>query len=293
MDQFARDTANSANVLAQAAFNQANTESGIQSYANSNVVSLLSSFGSNNITTTGNVTSNNIVANNITVNQIITSSNIIGTSANVTITAGSYVSTFDTDGTATFPGLLKGLELTSTNSNGNEGGQINLANPAANTTLGGTGVTVDVYQNQFRIFEGGSAKGVYVDLSKAPAGVGGELLWKTSGLIDAGTFLTLDNLKVTVPTSNNRGLSIASVSGSFVANIGAWYGGSGGVGGDSTNNLSVTTTESGSLFSWNFVAEGNSAQYTIYDKTNNRMYRVTLMIGPAYLNNFISIEGLA
>jgi hypothetical protein len=292
MDQFARDTANSANVLAQAAFNQANTGSGIQSYANSNVVSLLSSFGSNNITTTGNVTSNNIVANNITVNQIITSSNIVGTSANVTITAGSYVSTFDTSGTATFPGDVVGNKFISTNSVGDEGGEIQLA-ASANATIT-NGVVIDSYNDIVRIFEGGgSARGVRIDIAKAPAGVGGELLWKVGGVVDAGTFVTLDNLNVTIPTSNNRGLSVAAVSGSFFANIGAWYGGSGGTGGDSVNNLSVTTTPSVSLFDWNFVAEGNSAQYTIYDKTNNRMYRVTLMIGPAYLNNFISIERLA
>jgi hypothetical protein len=438
MDQFARDTANSANVLAQAAFNQANTGSGIQSYANSNVVSLLSSFGSNNITTTGNVntgkitttgstntganaviagvtntllsntiagfsanvnsytqvtfqnkstgtdatadyiltadngndttnygdfgiinsgydnstptnslgnivfaadtylyaqgntnntnqsggnlvigtattgksvkifaggnTANALVVNvsgsgvgvtgNITASGTITTNNIVGTSANVTITAGSYVSTFDTSGTATFPGDVVGNKFISTNSVGNEGGEIQLA-ASANATIT-NGVIIDSYNDIVRIFEGGgSARGVRIDIAKAPAGVGGELLWKVGGVVDAGTFVTLDNLNVTIPTSNNRGLSVAAVSGSFFANIGAWYGGSGGTGGSSVNNLSVTTTPSVSLFDWNFVAEGNSAQYTIYDKTNNRMYRVTLMIGPAYLNNFISIERLA
>lgn len=188
---------------------------------------------------------------------------------------------------------LSAFSLVSTQSVGEEGGQIELSNPDSNTTLGGSFVTVDIWRDKFRVFEGGSARGVSIDLSKAPAGVGGELLWKVGNVVDAGTFVTLDNLKVAVAASGNRGLSVAAVSGSFFVNIGAWYGGSGGTGGNSVNNLQVTTTESGSLFGWNFLAEGNTAQYTIFDKTNSRMYRVTMMIGPAYLNNFISIERLA
>jgi hypothetical protein len=193
-------------------------------------------------------------------------------------------------GDVTADGDVSGGVLISTNSIGDEGGEIQLA-ASENATV--SGVIIDSYNDIVRIFEnGGSSRGVRVDLTKAPADNVGEIIWKVSALVDAGTFVTLDNLKVTVPTSDNRGLSVAAVSGSFFANIGAWYGGSGGVGGDSVNNLSVTTTESGSLFSWNFVAEGNSAQYTIYDKTNDRLYRVTLMIGPAYLNNSITIERL-
>jgi hypothetical protein len=123
-------------------------------------------------------------------------------------------------------------------------------------------------------------------------GTNNSLVTKASGIVDAGTFVTLDNLKATVSSGPNRGLSVAAVSGSFFVNIGAWYGSSGGSVGSSVNNISVTTTPSVSLFDWNFIAEGDTAQYTIFDKTNNRMYRVTMMIGPAYLNNVITIERL-
>jgi hypothetical protein len=238
------------------------------------------------ISNVGNLTANgNITANNFSGNITIVG-NVTGTTPNVTLVAGIYSATMDNTGFFSAP------TLKSTNSSANEGGELQLVK-STNATIS-TGVIIDSYVDQVRIFEGGgSARGVYVDLTKAPNGVGGELFWKVSGLVDAGVFLTLDNLKVTVPTSGNRGLSVAAVSGSFFVNIGAWYGGSGGVGGTSVNNFSVTTTPSVSLFDWNFVAEGNTAQYTIYDKTNNRMYRVTMMIGPAYLNNFISIERLA
>jgi hypothetical protein len=42
----------------------------------------------------------------------------------------------------------------------------------------------------------------------------------------------------------------------------------------------------------NFVAHGNTAQYHIRDKTNDRFYRITMMIGVSYISNFISIERL-
>jgi hypothetical protein len=115
---------------------------------------------------------------------------------------------------------------------------------------------------------------------------------KASGMVAAGTFVTLDNLKCTVTTSGDRGLSIGAVSTNFEADISGWYADSGGGTARSSNNQSYTTTESTSLFGWNFVAHGNTAQYQIRDKTNNRFYRVTMMIGISYISNFISIERL-
>ena len=193
---------------------------------------------------------------------------------------------------ATFPGYLKGLELYSTQSSGDEGGQINLAVPAANTSLANS-VTVDVYQNKFRIFEGGSAQGVSIDLSKAPAGVGGELLWKTSNFVNAGTFVTLDNIKATLTSSGNRGLSLATTTGSITATISATYAVSGGAGASSSNGtVTYNTTPSSSVFGWNFAGAGDSSTYLLNDTTNSRCYRITLVIGGGFTNNFISIERL-
>jgi hypothetical protein len=175
---------------------------------------------------------------------------------------------------------------------GDEGGEIQLALAQTNQSLTGSVIT-DVYRNQFRILEsGGTYRGVNIDLSKAPANAAGELVWKTSGMVNAGTFVTLDNIKATVTSSGNRGLSIAAVSTNFTANISAYYAMNGGMSGTATNNFSVTTTPTSTLFTWNFTAEGDGAYYTILDKTNNRMYRVTMMIGASYNNNFISIERL-
>ncbi len=185
-----------------------------------------------------------------------------------------------------------GQYLISTNASGDEGGEINLAK-APNSTLSGSEVIIDQYADKIRIFEsGGTNRGVHIDLTTAPAGNNGELMWKKTGYVNAGTYLTLDNIKVSVTTSGNRGLSLGAVSTTFVANIGAWYAVPGGSGGSSANNVTYTTTPSSSLFNWQFSTEGDTSTYNIFDKTNNRMYRVTLMIAPSWLNNFICIERL-
>lgn len=173
---------------------------------------------------------------------------------------------------------------------GDEGGEIEFGVPQTNTTLS-TSVKADIYQNRLRIFDG-NTNGVFIDLSKAPIGVAGELTWKASGYVNAGTFVQLDNLKVTVTTSGNRGASIGAVSTSFTANIGASFTNSAGIGGSMAANVSYTTTASASAFGWNFGAAGDTATYILNDTTNSRTYRVIVMIGSSYNNNFISIERL-
>ena len=66
--------------------------------------------------------------------------------------------------------------LTVTQSTGDEGGEIVLAKPATNTTISGTGITIDSYQNKLRFFEaGGTARGFYIDITTGGAGAGTEL----------------------------------------------------------------------------------------------------------------------
>jgi hypothetical protein len=120
----------------------------------------------------------------------------------------------------------------------------------------------------------------------------GNVATKAAGFVDAGTFVTLDNIKATVTTSGSRGLSIATVTGSFSAFVNGTYTVyTGGVNGGG-NSLTVNTTPSSSLFNWNFLSQGDAATYLIVDNSNRRMYRITLLIGGAYLSNLISIERL-
>ena len=226
----------------------------------------------------------------------------INTDGNVGIGTESPVAKLDVTGNVNVTGALNVSGSSNVNfqtpallvgsGSGDEGGEIQLAGAQTNQSLSGR-VIVDVYRNQLRFLEsGGNTRGVNIDLSKAPTGGSGELMWKTSGFVNAGTFVSLDNIRATVTSGGNRGLSLAAVSTSFSANIAGNYGLNGGSGGYATNNFSVTTTASASIFSYHFPTEGDGSFYTIVDKTNNRAYRITLIIGASYFNNFISIERL-
>lgn len=95
---------------------------------------------------------------------------------------------------------------------GDEGGEILLEKADTNTTLSGTGVTIDVYQNKIRFFEqGGTARGAYIDLTAAGAGV-------SSNLLSGSGVTTLDGLTdVVVPTPS--GGQILSYDGTNWVNI--------------------------------------------------------------------------
>ncbi len=204
---------------------------------------------------------------------------------NVKISGGVNVSG-SSNVTLQTPALVVGT------SSGDEGGEIQLATAQTNQSLSGS-VIVDVYRNQLRFLESGSnARGVNIDLSKAPAQASGELLWKKADFVPAGTYISLDNLKVAVTTSANYGLSIGAVSTNFEADVSGWYTVPGGSGGSTSNNVNYTTTASGSAFGWNFLTHGDMVQMNIRDKTNSRFYRVTMMIGAGFASNFLSIERL-
>lgn len=72
--------------------------------------------------------------------------------------------------------ITAGNNLRSSYSSGDEGGQIFLNKSVTNTTIN-SGVNIDVYQNKLRIWEdGGTNRGVYIDITSAGAGVGTNLL---------------------------------------------------------------------------------------------------------------------
>jgi hypothetical protein len=75
-------------------------------YGNSNVATFLGDYGSNTISTTGNITAGNFVGNGAGLTNVTVSvaGNIVGTQSNVTLVAGSYSTVFDNTGVATFPG---------------------------------------------------------------------------------------------------------------------------------------------------------------------------------------------
>ena len=127
---------------------------------------------------------------------------------------------------------------------------------------------------------------------QGPTGPSGELKL-ASGFVDPGTFVILDNVKATLTTLNNRGLSIGAVSTSFAAHISGTYGAAASPFNDGrSTTLNFSTTASNSIFGWGFANQGDTSTYVLYDNTNVRVYRITLMIGYFFYNNFISIERL-
>jgi hypothetical protein len=176
---------------------------------------------------------------------------------------------------------------------GDEGGEIVLAKAITNTSLTGSGITIDSYQNRIRIFEqGGNARGVFVDLSKAPNGVSGELTWKASGLVNSDVDVTLGNLKARLASSGNRSLQVSTVSGTYSV-----YGSSvysyNGIGGVTLSSpLSITTTPTYLASGYNFLVAGSTDTWIITDTSVGIAWRISLMIGPSFTNNMISIERL-
>lgn len=111
------------------------------------------------------------------------SSNVVTTIASnksVSVTGNVTGGNINSTGEVRATGDVLGKELWSTQSSGDEGGQVNLGIPATNTTLTGQ-VTIDVYQNKLRFFQGNSARGAYIDLSAAATGVGTNLLASGGG----------------------------------------------------------------------------------------------------------------
>jgi hypothetical protein len=83
---------------------------------------------------------------------------------------------------ATFAGnitaseIIASTKLVANAAGGDEGGEILLGKPATNSTIAGTGVTIDVYQNKLRFFEqGGSARGFYINITNGADSAGSNI----------------------------------------------------------------------------------------------------------------------
>ena len=120
--------------------------------------------------TTGSYVSSLVAGTGITI------TNNTGEGATPTIAIGQSVAASATPtfasvtGTGT-PGLVASYSV------GDEGGEILLSKPATNTTIAGTGVTIDIWQNRLRFFEqGGNARGAYIDLTACGNSAGTNLV---------------------------------------------------------------------------------------------------------------------
>lgn len=120
----------------------------------------------------------------------------------------------------------------------------------------------------------------------------GSVSTKLATRFTAGTFVTFDNLRFSVTTAAPRGLSIATVSGTVNLYVEGSYNNGGIAGTRTASPVAYTTTPSASLFGWGFNSSGDTIIYHLTDADNGRLYRVTLIIMPSYIDNFIAIERL-
>ena len=113
----------------------------------------------------------------------------------------------DVTGELTATGNVTAQNLRSSNSSGDEGGEILLYKPATNTTIAGVGVIVDLYQNRLRFFEqGGTNRGYYIDITTGGSSAGTNLVG------GGGGSLTIKNNGTLMPSEPNLNFVGFSVS---------------------------------------------------------------------------------
>lgn len=144
-----------------------------------------------------------------------------GGSTSQYLQVANAVATYAPISNPSFIGVTSTPLLSVTQSSGDEGGQIDFALAATNTTLNG-GVAIDIYQNRLRIFEtGGSNRGAYIDLTTASTGVGSNLL-AGGGSVNLSPYLQVANAVATYATkayaaANSYVKSILANTNSYIA----------------------------------------------------------------------------
>lgn len=117
----------------------------------------------------------------------------------------------------------------------------------------------------------------------------GSVVTKAAGFVGRGTDITLGNLKVRFAASGNMSLQVSTVSGTYsIYGSGVYV--SGGVAGLSAGNLAVNTSPVYLKSTLNFLGAGDTDNWLIMDNSASMSWRISMIIGPSYLNNFISIE---
>ncbi len=248
-------------------------------------------------TTATTVGTQNIVSGTANITQIgssaminpwtLSGTNTFNTTGNVGIGNNAPAATLDVTGSLGVSG-----STTFRTTGGDEGGEIEFGVPQTNTTLS-TRVVADVWQNRFRIFDG-NTKGVYIDLSKAPTGVGGELLTKASGLVNKGVDVTLGNLKARIAATGNVSLQLSTISGTYSVYGSSVYSQGGVIGTtiDGASPRAISTTPAYLNASYSFGTAGATDTWIIMDTSNSIAWRITMILGAGTNNNLITIERL-
>jgi hypothetical protein len=183
--------------------NEFKIKNGFFSEGNSNITGSLnvsagitgSLFGTASFATTASYALN--ANSSTTASFALTASNITPAISN---DADTRILTANGNGTLNAESLLTfdGTKLSVLYQSGDEGGEMLLSKPVTNTTIAGTGVTFDIYQNKLRFFEqGGSARGYYLDITAGGAGVGTNLASGGGTVTSVGTTGTVNGITLT------------------------------------------------------------------------------------------------
>ncbi len=118
----------------------------------------------------------------------------------------------------------------------------------------------------------------------------GNVATKAAGFVGRGEDITLGNLKVRFAATGNMSLQVSTVSGTYSV-YGSHVLFSSSIGGN-TANISIGTTPAYLNSGNNFLGAGDTGVWTIMDTTAKMCWRISMIIGAGYNNNFISIEQL-
>lgn len=118
---------------------------------------------------------------------------------------------------------------------------------------------------------------------------------KSSAIVNAGVEVVLGNLRARLPSTGNRSLQIATVSGTYSVYGSCSFVNNNNVGAsriDSASSLNVTTTFAYLSPGSNFAFSGDICTWLIMDTSSNISWRISFIIGAGYSNNMITIEQL-
>jgi hypothetical protein len=165
-------------------------------------------------------------------------------------------------------------------------------NPPAGTYTYSVKANSLVVNTQFGESDGNIITALEIAGAQGPTGPTGPGAVLGSGRVNAGVAVQLDNLQAQMATSGNRSLQFRTVSGSYTARFTGYttYQNGGNQFTYFSGVVITLTTTYQYPVAWNFPTEGDTAIYHMYDTTNGRAYRITLIVGGAYNNNIISIE---
>jgi hypothetical protein len=123
----------------------------------------------------------------------------------------------------------------------------------------------------------------------------GNVATKVAAIVGRGTDVTLGNLKIRFAASGNMSLQASTVSGTYSIYGSQVLVGNGTLGSsriDGGSPLTINTTPTYLNSGNNFLGAGDITTWNLMDTSAGMSWRISMIVGAGYYNNFISIERL-